>query len=226
MSTDAISTDRLLQKIEPEVVETTPTFFLINDRKQCHALRPVNVDPGAAVIVFQAPEGRVSLPSPDESWVLLVQERETAYRVALAGLEVGNGRLACSLAAQGEVLARRRSVRFSALSRNPVQLSFVCGDQACQASLVDFSTVGIGIWLEKNCCLAVGDTVADGVFVLRNVPVHFTSAELVHQVDLDGGYRLGFAFRELSESDRASIDEAFNACARSHSYVSSMRVDG
>ncbi|CAM2006904.1 PilZ domain-containing protein [Acanthopleuribacter pedis] len=228
MSLDAITADELLTKIEARVADDAKalTCLLINTRRQCHDLEPVSVDKEAALVAFRAPGGRVAPLDPDCGWDLVIQAPKTAYRIPVAALAVDARRVRCTLPLEGEVLARRQCERFSASSRNPVQVSIVCRGEACQASLVDFSAVGIGIQQNACCGLNVGDVVEDGVFALRGVPVHFTRAHVAHQKVVDGGIRLGLAFSDLSASDQESITQALVACARARSYVSSMRADG
>lgn len=187
------------------------TCFLADTAKRLYTLEVIQIQPDNLTIELKAPQGRSSPIDPNQRWTLTIRDQKGAYRAVSTKMLVRPSSLFLVLEDRILFMARRKNIRLTAESRNPIDIRFLHQDRRQRGFLVDFNAEGIGIHVPERIAFAVDDLLADGSFELRSHHVSFDSARIVHIAHLENGMRLGLELKQLSASQEASIHAAFDA---------------
>ncbi len=191
--------------------ERVKTCYLANSAKQLYTLPLLKIDPAARTVELKAPRGRSAPVDGDRTWTLTFRDRKGAYRAVSNQMVVRASSLFFVLEETVHFLARRKHIRLTAESRNPIAIAFHQRGKRRQGILVDFNTRGIGILIPQKIEFAVDEPLTEGSFELRSQRVSFEKARIVHVAHLESGTRLGLEFQELSPSREQAIHAAFDA---------------
>ena len=185
--------------------------YLSNSDKQLYMLTVKQIDPENLRIDLKPPEGRVNPIDPNHNWDLSFRDRNGAYRATIRTMTVEDSVVCINLQSYLQFLARRKSIRLPANSRNPITIRFTHQGKPLEGVLADFSLQGVGVFVPSGCELAIDEIISDGSFSIRNHAVSFSSARIANTAFSGNRLRVGLHFGVLSADQAETITEAFNA---------------
>ena len=186
------------------------TCHVANSDKQLYTLDIFYIDPEGPMVEVRSPRGRTSPIDSSVSWDLSFRDKKGAYQARVKRVTAREQSLVFFLDNFLFFLARREIIRLPADSRSPTRVDFLCGDKRHHGFLVDFNPEGLGINVEKDFDMEVGQEIMQGSFELRSQSVAFNAARIRHTAFTEDGVRLGLQFQDLSEDQRSTMKQVFD----------------
>jgi len=189
--------------------------YLANRHQRIYTLEIREIDARGAWVSLAQPRARAKWVEADQDWQLRFRDSEGVYQADVLSLVPDEDHIRVALPDKLTFLARRRSIRLPADSRNPTTVSFRGGDQRFTGHLIDLSMDGLGIEIPghepEDCPLSVDDPVSEIRFELRDNAVSIRFGKIAHKVAADQLCRLGIELvdpeNEVIETLHAMIDQ-------------------